>query len=179
MNLGQEYLIVIKNRFKSIKELGDKAINQLSESDISWSLNSDSNSVAVIVKHVSGNMVSRWSDFLTTDGEKPNRDREQEFINTITTKQQLYTVWEKGWNTLFSTLNKLNEEDLLKNVYIRSESHTVIDAIERQIAHYSYHVGQIVYIGKQLKSEAWNSLSIPRGKSEDYLREMQGKYKRN
>jgi hypothetical protein len=177
MNFGDEYLKVVKNRFNSVKGLGDKTISQLSQEDIHWTLNEGSNSVAVIVKHLSGNMVSRWSDFLTSDGEKPYRDREQEFNNNNSSKQDLIAMWEKGWNTLFATLNDLEEKDLLKEIYIRSESHTVVDAIERQMAHYAYHIGQIVYIGKQLKGEDWKSLSIPKGKSEEFLQEMQKKHK--
>ncbi|WP_096439096.1 DUF1572 domain-containing protein [Alteribacter populi] len=176
MSLGNEYLKVVQERFQSIKGLGDKTISQLSEDDIHWILNEESNSVAVIVKHLSGNMVSRWSDLLTSDGEKPYRNREQEFENTISSKQELVTVWEKGWNTLFKTLSHLSEQDLLKTIYIRSEGHTVLEAIERQMAHYAYHIGQIVYIGKQLKDEDWESLSIPKGKSEEYLQQMRKRH---
>ncbi|MFD1849318.1 DUF1572 family protein [Oceanobacillus bengalensis] len=162
----------VQERFRSVKELGDKTIQQLSEDDIHWALNQSSNNIAIIVKHLSGNMISRWTDFLTSDGEKVNRERDQEFANTISSKQEMISIWEKGWSTLNKTINNLNEEDLLKNIYIRGESHTVIDAIERQMAHYGYHIGQIVYIGKQIKSEEWESLSIPKGKSEEYLRQM-------
>lgn len=177
MNFGNVYLKVVLERFKNVKELGDKTINQLSEDNIHWILNEESNSIAVIVKHLSGNMVSRWSDFLTSDGEKSYRNRDQEFENTISSKQELIAIWEKGWNIFFDTLSDLREQDLLKNIYIRSESHTVIDAIERQMAHYAYHVGQIVYIGKQLKDKDWKSLSIPKGQSEEYLEYMQKKHK--
>ncbi|MBD1382686.1 DUF1572 domain-containing protein [Metabacillus arenae] len=172
MSLGNEYLKVVQEGFKSVKSLGDKAISQLSENDIHWIVNKESNSVAVIVKHLSGNMVSRWSDFLTTDGEKPDRNRDQEFINTILSKHELITIWEIGWNRLFATLSDLGEQDLLKTVYIRGEAHTVLEAIERQMAHIAYHIGQIVYIGKQLKNEEWESLSIPKGKSEEYLQQI-------
>ena len=177
MNFGKEYLKVVLERFISVKELGNKTIKQLSEDDIHWVLNDESNSVAVIVKHLSGNMVSRWSDFLTSDGEKPYRNRDQEFEDTILSKQEMIQIWEKGWNILFETLTNLDEQDLLKNIYIRSEKHTVIDAIERQMAHYSYHVGQIVYIGKQVKSKNWKSLSIPKGQSKKYLEYMEKKHK--
>lgn len=177
MNFGNEYLKVVLERFKGVKELGDKTINQLSEENIHWTLNKESNSVAVIVKHLSGNMISRWSDFLTSDGEKSYRNRDQEFENTILSKQELIEIWNKGWNILFETLSNLEERDLLKNIYIRSESHTVIDAIERQMAHYAYHVGQIVYIGKQVKDKDWKCLSIPKGQSEEYLEYMQEKHK--
>ncbi|OIK05976.1 hypothetical protein BIV60_27515 [Bacillus sp. MUM 116] len=172
MNLGDEYLKVVQERFKSVKDLGDKTIGQLANDEIHWNLNEASNSVAVIVKHLSGNMVSRWSDFLTSDGEKSYRNRDQEFEDDISSKGELITVWEKGWNTLFETLNGLGDQDLLINVCIRGESHTVLEAIERQMAHYAYHVGQIVYIGKQIKDENWETLSIPKGKSEEYLQQM-------
>ena len=176
MDIGKEYLRIVIERFNSVKNLGDKTLNQLSEEEIHWNYNSESNSAAIIVKHLSGNMVSRWSDFLNTDGEKEYRNREEEFIDDITSKAELLTVWEKGWNALFGTLNNLSEQDLLKNISIRGESHLVLEAIERQMAHYAYHIGQIVYIGKQLKDNDWKSLSIPKGKSEDYLKEMLAKH---
>ena len=179
LELGKEYLKIVIDRFQSVKILGDKTINQLSEQELHWSYNNESNSIAVIVKHVSGNMVSRWRDFLTTDGEKADRNREQEFIDDISGKSDIITYWEKGWKVLFDTLHSLDELDLIKNISIRGENHLVMEAIERQVAHYAYHVGQIVYIGKQLKGENWESLSIPRGKSEEYLKEMLKKQKRN
>ncbi|WOV87699.1 DUF1572 family protein [Sporosarcina oncorhynchi] len=171
MVLGNEYLKVVEERFQAVKDLGDKTIDQLAEDDHQWSFNEASNSIGVIVKHLSGNMKSRWSDFLTTDGEKPDRNRDQEFENDISSKEDLITTWESGWITLFNTLNGLTVEDLLKHIVIRGEDHTVLEAIERQMAHYAYHIGQIVYIGKQLKGENWRELSIPKGKSEEYLRE--------
>jgi hypothetical protein len=172
MNLGTEYLKIVQERFQSVKGLGDKTIMRLDEEDLHWSLNETSNSIAVIINHLSGNMISRWTDFLTSDGEKPNRNREQEFEDHIFSKQELIETWEKGWNALIVTLSELREEDLLKNIRIRGERHTVIEAIERQMSHYSYHVGQIIYIGKQLKGENWESLSIPKGKSEEFLQQM-------
>lgn len=177
MNLGKEYLKVVLERFKSVKNLGDKTINQLSEDDIHWKLNDESNSVAVIVKHLSGNMVSRWSNFLTSDGEKSYRNRDQEFEEIRVSKQELIGIWEKGWDILFEALTNLEEQDLLKNIYIRSEKHMVIDAIERQMVHYSYHIGQVVYIGKQVKYKDWKSLSIPKGQSKEYLEYMEKKHK--
>ena len=176
MSLGNEYLKVVQERFTSVKSLGEKTISQLSEDDIHWRFNEASNSVAVIVKHVSGNMVSRWTDFLTTDGEKANRNRDQEFEAERLAKHELMIIWEKGWNALFDALNELSEQDLLKDIYIRGERHTVLDAIERQMAHYAYHIGQIVFIGKQLKGDAWESLSIPKGNSEQYLQQMLEKH---
>ena len=172
MILENEYLKVVQERFKSVKNLGDKTIHQLSNDDIHWALNDSTNNVAVIVKHVSGNMVSRWSDFLTSDGEKPDRNRDQEFIDTFSTKQELLDAWEKGWTILLDTLRHLSPQDLLTTVYIRGESHTVLEAIERQLAHYAYHIGQLVFIGKQIKGENWASLSIPKGQSEEYLQQM-------
>ena len=178
MNIGDEYLKVIKQRFRSVKELGDKSLQQLSADDIHWTLNKYSNSVAIIVKHLSGNMISRWTDFLTTDGEKPDRNRDKEFENELSSKQSVVSSWEKGWSVLFEAIDALSEEDLLKIIHIRGEGHTVIDAIERQMAHYSNHVGQIVYIGKQLKGGRWESLSIPKGKSEEYFQGMLKKNKK-
>ncbi|RWR05030.1 DUF1572 family protein [Siminovitchia fortis] len=176
MRVEAEYLRVIKERFKSVKTLGDKTIEQLSEDDIHWKPNKESNSIAVIIKHLSGNMISRWTHFLHSDGEKAYRDRDQEFLDNVSSKAELREISERGWSTLFDTLDRLNEKDLLKNVYIRGESHSVIEAIERQLAHYAYHIGQIVYIGKQIKGENWESLSIPKGKSEDYLQQMLKKH---
>ena len=176
MDFAAEYLRVVIERFKSIKNLGDKAIEQLSEADLHWTFNEESNSVSVIVQHISGNMRSRWTDFLNSDGEKPDRNREIEFIDNGASKTEIIETLEKGWNTLFEALNHLNGKDLLKNVSIRGESHLVIEAIERQVAHYAYHVGQIVYIGKQLKNKDWNSLSIPRGQSDAYLQQMMKKH---
>ncbi|TFJ91311.1 DUF1572 family protein [Lentibacillus salicampi] len=172
MTIGTEYLKIVRERFRKVKGLGDKALQQLSGGDIHWTLNETSNSVAVIVKHLSGNMTSRWTDFLTSDGEKSDRNRDQEFINTVSSKQDMMSIWEKGWTTVLETLDALDEADLLKTVTVRGESHTVIDAIERQLAHYAYHVGQIVFAGKQLKDEAWETLSIPKGKSEEYLQQI-------
>ncbi|WP_431027235.1 DUF1572 family protein [Lysinibacillus sp. LZ02] len=176
MTMELEYLKVIRARFESVKKLGDDAIQQVTKEEFHWQPNEASNSIAIIVKHLSGNMMSRWTDFLTTDGEKPDRNREQEFQDTISSLEQLNSLWEKGWATVFGTLNTLKVDDLLKTVVIRGEKHSVIDALERQLAHYAYHVGQIIYIGKQLKGANWESLSIPVGKSEEYLQEMLKKH---
>jgi hypothetical protein len=176
MTIGKEYVNVIRARFQSIKQLGDKAIQQLTDEELHWSANDASNSIAIIIKHMNGNMLSRWTNFLTSDGEKPDRRRDEEFIDTLSSKTEITDAWEKGWGVLFDTINALNKDDLLKNITIRGEKHSVIDAIERQLAHYSYHVGQIVYIGKECKNQSWESLSIPKGKSEEYLREMLDKH---
>ena len=121
-------------------------------------------------------MISRWTNFLHSDGEKPYRKRDQEFENDISSKSEMMKVWEKGWNILFDTLNQLKAQDLIKDVYIRGERHSVIESIERQLAHYAYHIGQLVFIGKQVKNEGWESLSIPKGKSEEYLQQMLNKH---
>lgn len=156
-----------------------RIIEQLSEKDIHWTYNQECNSIAVIVKHLSGNMISRWTDFLTSDGEKENRNRDEEFIDDVSSKSELISVWERGWDVLIDTLTGLNEDDLLETIKIRGEKHLVLEAIERQIAHYAYHVGQIVYIGKQLRNNEWTTLSIPRGKSEDYRKEILEKHRDN
>lgn len=172
MNIATIYLNVIQERFQAVKELGDKTIAQLEHEQLHWSYNEDSNSIAVIVKHMSGNMVSRWTDFLTTDGEKQTRNRDDEFYDSLTSKEELVQVWEKGWQVFFDTLKELTEEDLLKVVKIRGAQHTVVEAIERQMAHYASHVGQIVYIGKQIKGEEWETLSIPKGQSKAFTEAM-------
>ncbi|MFJ7736370.1 DUF1572 family protein [Lysinibacillus sp. NPDC097287] len=172
MNIATTYLKVIQERFQAVKELGDKTIAQLEHEQLHWSYNEDSNSIAVIVKHMSGNMVSRWTDFLTTDGEKQTRDRDDEFYDSLTSKEELVQVWEDGWQVFFDTLKGLTEEDLLKVVKIRGAQHTVVEAIERQMAHYAMHVGQIVYIGKQIKGEEWETLSIPKGQSKSFTEAM-------
>ncbi|KON87755.1 hypothetical protein AF332_13565 [Sporosarcina globispora] len=176
MSLGENYLMIVKKRFQGVKELGDKTISRLSKEELNWAYNEESNSTAVIIRHMSGNMVSRWTDFLTSDGEKPYRNRDEEFSTAIASNEELITIWEKGWKVLFSALDSLKEQDLLRNITIRGESHLVMDAIERQMAHYSSHVGQIVYIGKQIKNGEWESLSIPRGQSDEYLKEMLTKH---
>lgn len=176
MSIGANYLMIVKKRFQAVKELADITIQRLSKEELNWACNEESNSIAVIIRHMSGNMVSRWTDFLTSDGEKPYRNRDEEFSTATASKDELILIWEKGWKVLFSALDSLKEEDLLKNITIRGESHLVMDAIERQMAHYSYHVGQIVYIGKLLKNEEWESLSIPRGKSDEFLKEMLDKH---
>ena len=165
MNIGENYLNIVTNRFMEIKKLGDQTFHQLEDEQLYWSNHEESNSIAVIVKHVGGNMVSRWSDFLSTDGEKPTRNRDLEFDDSYLPREELIRIWEHGWQILFTTLADLTEQDLLKKVKIRGEDHLVMAAIERQISHYSYHVGQIVYVGKLLKTSEWQSLSIPKGQS--------------
>ena len=162
--IANEYLKVVQKRFEEMKQQGDRVFKQLSGEDFHWTLNETSNSIAVIVKHMSGNMISRWTDFLTTDGEKPDRNRDDEFTDDIHSDDELVAVWKKGWNALFTAIEELKTTDLLEGITIRGEKLTVIDAIERQIVHYASHIGQIVYIAKQLKDKEWKTLSIPKGK---------------
>jgi hypothetical protein len=164
MKIGSEYLKTVIKRFKEAKTTAEKAIEQLTESELFWSPNEESNSVAIIVKHMSGNMVSRWTDFLTTDGEKTNRNRDYEFVEDIQTKEQIMELWDSGWDTLFNALESIDADQLLNIITIRNEPHTVLEAIERQMYHYSYHIGQIIYIAKILKSSNWKTLTIPRKK---------------
>lgn len=162
MNGAETYLNVVQEKFHAVKDLGDKTIAQLGFEQLHWAFNEDSNSIAILVKHMSGNMVSRWTDFLTTDGEKPTRNRDDEFVGNFTTKEEVVTVWENGWQVLFEALNQLTEADLLRIVTIGGEQHVVIEAIERQMAHYASHVGQ------QIKGEQWKTLSIPKGQSQAF-----------
>jgi hypothetical protein len=164
MNIGREYLKTVIIRFKDAKVTAEKAIEQLSESELFWAPNEESNSIAIIVKHMSGNMVSRWTDFLSSDGEKPNRNRDNEFVEDIQTKEQMMVLWQNGWETFLNALNSIEDDQLLNTITIRNEPHTVMEAIERQMYHYSYHIGQIIYVAKILKSSNWKSLTIPRKK---------------
>ncbi len=176
-SLGQAYLESVIKRMLSYKDLGDKTFAQLEEPDLFFSPNSSSNSIAIIIQHMSGNMLSRWTNFLGEDGEKGWRNRDQEFENDprFSTKQQLLDYWNKGWTCMLDTLQSLKEEDLLKTVHIRSEPLLVVDAINRQLAHYPHHVGQILYIGKLIKDDSWKSLSIPKGHSGQFTKSMRGK----
>ncbi len=155
-------------QFKYHKELGEKTIEQIPEAQLSFKLNSETNNINTIVKHLSGNMVSRWSEFLNSDGEKEWRDRDDEFIDTIKTKAELITIWNQGWNVLFDTLENLSYEDLNKISFIRNQGHTVVECIHRQLCHYSYHIGQIVMIGRVICGEKWKTLSIQKGESKPY-----------
>ncbi len=157
--------------FKNYKTLAEKSFAQLSsDADFHYAPDSESNSIAVIIKHMSGNMISRWTDFLTTDGEKPTRNRDSEFVEEKESKEQLIAAWDKGYKVFFNTLNSLTPNDLMKTVTIRGEGLTVMQALTRQTAHYSYHVGQIVFLAKHIKNSNWNSLSIPKNKSNDHLK---------
>ena len=169
------YLNSAKKEFNRYKTLGEKTFAQLKDEDLFWCYNEESNSIAMIVKHMSGNMVSRWTDFLTSDGEKPWRDREAEFENDIKTREDLLNKWNVGWDYLFNALDSIKHDDWQKDIYIRNERHSVVEAINRQLAHYPYHIGQIVFIGKMIVSKDWISPSIPKGKSEAFNDEKFGK----
>ena len=168
METNSQYLESVKKQFLYYKTLGEKAMEQLEPEQLFISVNEDTNSITTIVKHLSGNMLSRWTDFLTTDGEKEWRNRDGEFNDSIKTKEELLETWNKGWNCFFDAINDLKSEQLSTIIYIRNEGHTVMEAINRQLAHYPYHVGQIVFYAKMLKKSDWNSLSIPKNKSIDY-----------
>lgn len=150
------------------KTIGEKAIDQLEPEQLFIVTNDDSNSISAIVKHLSGNMLSRWTDFLTSDGEKEWRERDAEFETNITSKEELLATWNKGWDCFFQAIESLKPEDLLQIIYIRNEGQTALDAINRQLAHYPYHIGQLVFYAKQLKNNDWESLSIPKNKSNSY-----------
>jgi Protein of unknown function (DUF1572) len=150
------------------KTLGERAMAQASDEALVSSPDPESNSIAIIVKHLAGNMRSRWSDFLTTDGEKPDRNRDSEFESPPQTRAELLALWESAWKIVFSEFAPLTDSDLARTVRIRGERHSVMQAINRQIAHYAYHIGQIVYIAKHYSADRWNSLTIPRGKSADF-----------
>jgi len=177
-NISQDYLQNVRRLFLYYKELGDKALAQVNESEIYWRPDEESNNIAIIIKHLSGNMLSRWTDFLTTDGEKEWRNRDDEFVDDIDNKQSLRSIWAKGWNCLFSAVGQLTQDDLQKVVYIRNEGHTVVEAINRQLTHCAQHVGQIVYIAKSIRSKSWQSLSIPRGESDKFNKGNFSKAKR-
>lgn len=171
MSINNHYLESIKKQLLYYKTIGEKAIEQLEPEQLFVSVNDDTNSIANIIKHLSGNMISRWTDFLTTDGEKEWRNRDGEFEDCHfqeNNKAELMGIWDKGWDCFFNTINSLQADDLNKIIYIRNEGQTVIDAINRQLAHYPYHIGQIVFYAKMLKKSDWNSLSIPKNKSNSY-----------
>lgn len=168
MSIGKEYLATAIKRMKYYKDLGEKTFEQLEEKDFHFQPSSESNSIAVIVQHMTGNMLSRWTNFLTEDGEKEWRDRDDEFAMHQFSKQQIIDQWNKGWNCFLQAVESLTENDLLKTVSIRQEQLSVIDAINRQMAHYPYHIGQIVFIGRLIKNKEWKNLSIPKGQSQVY-----------
>jgi hypothetical protein len=177
MKTNESYLESVKKQFLYYKILGEKAMNQLEPEQLFVAVNEDTNSIATIIKHISGNMLSRWTDFLTSDGEKEWRNRDAEFENDLQSKEAVLETWNKGWNCFLGTLNSLKPEQLSDIIYIRNEGHTVIEAINRQLAHYPYHIGQIVFYAKQLKKDDWESLLIPKNKSGNYNAEKFAKQK--
>ncbi|WP_299902678.1 DUF1572 family protein [uncultured Aquimarina sp.] len=162
------YLEGIKKQFSYYKSLGERTIDQLDEDMLFWQYNEESNSIAIIVKHLWGNMKSRWTDFLTTDGEKKWRARDQEFENDIQSKVELLEKWNEGWQCLFDALDSVNDVNFDQPIYIRNIEHSITEAINRQLAHYSYHIGQIVFLGKMICDQDWKSLSIAKGTSNSY-----------
>ena len=168
MSLSKEFLSTAIKRLKYYKDLGDKTFEQLNDWDFHYQANEEANSIAIIIQHMAGNMLSRWTNFLTEDGEKEWRQRDNEFSVQGDSKLQLLELWEKGWSCFFGALESLKKKDLKKTVTIRQEQLSVIDAINRQLAHYPYHVGQIVHTAKIIKGKNWKNLSIPRGQSTQY-----------
>lgn len=172
MNIGNNFLQSVIKRVRYYKLLGDQTIEQLSGEEMHFQPNTSSNSIALIIQHMAGNMLSRWTDFLESDGEKEWRNRDSEFEEANLNKDELITLWNKGWKCFLDTLEGLSEEDLLKTIRIRSEELGVIDAINRQLAHYPYHVGQMIYLGKIIRNEEWKNLSIAKGDSAAFNRQM-------
>jgi hypothetical protein len=169
LSLAAAYLDEARRSFRGYKRLTEGALAQLQDADFFYTPDPESNSVALIVKHMSGNMRSRFIDFLTTDGEKPNRNRDQEFeLGTAVTREEVMRWWDDGWNCVFQAVESLKPEDITRTVYIRGEAHTVLQALNRQVAHYAHHSGQILFLAKLIRKGDWKSLSIPRGKSAEF-----------
>jgi len=166
--MENDYLESCIKQFEYYKLLGEKAIDQVPDNKLFWQYNEQSNSIAIIVQHLWGNMLSRWTDFLTTDGEKEWRNRDAEFEAIIKTKEELLNKWNEGWSCLLGTLKELTVTDLQKIIYIRNQGHTVMEAINRQLAHYPYHIGQIICIAKMIADNDWHSLTIPKGASRSF-----------
>ena len=177
-NLGRHYFEDALRQFRRLKSLAEKAIAQVTDAELFTALDPESNSIAAIMKHINGNQRSRWTDFLTSDGEKPDRNRDSEFeISGHETRESLLKRWEEGWNCLFSALEPLEAEGLMRTVTIRGKPHTVVEAINRQLTHYGEHTGQIVLLAKHFRAAQWKSLSIPRGKSAEFNRAMAAREK--
>jgi len=174
----QHYLADAIKTFRDYKTLAERAFAQISDEDFFKTIDEESNSIAVNIKHMAGNMLSRWTDFLTTDGEKPERDRDIEFVMLPgTTRDDMIAYWEKGWQCAFDAVEPLGPDDLIRIVTIRGQDHTVIQAINRQLAHYAYHTGQIVFLAKHFKSSDWQSLSVPRNRSAEFNAHLEEKAK--
>ncbi|AEM71431.1 protein of unknown function DUF1572 [Allomuricauda ruestringensis DSM 13258] len=174
MDFQENYIASVKFEFQRYKTMGDKTFVQISDADIHWKHNDSDNSIAIIVKHIVGNMMSRWTNFLSEDGEKSWRNRDMEFEEPYTSKSEMITAWEKGWKCLFEALGSINPSNFQSKVKIRNEEHSIVEAINRQLAHYASHVGQIVFVGKMIKGHDWKSLSIPKGASKDFNKKMFG-----
>lgn len=172
MTVEDQFLSSAIQRLNDYKILAEKAIDRLSDDQLNWQPNETSNSIAVIIKHMHGNMLSRWTNFLTEDGEKEWRKRDEEFEGQNILKEQIFQLWDDGWSVCLSSLKSLGAEDLPKTITIRKEPLIVVDAINRQIAHYSYHIGQIIYVSKLLLDANWTSLSIPKGHSQQYNEQL-------
>ena len=172
-SIAIEYLQDALGSFRAYKKLADKAVEQVNDQELFVTLDEEGNSIAVIMKHIAGNMLSRWTDFLTSDGEKPDRNRDMEFvIEEGTTKEAVLVYWERGWQAVFAALEPLQPQDFEKTVSIRGEAHTIVQAINRQMTHYAYHIGQIVFLAKHFRSSEWTSLSIPRNRSAEFNAKM-------
>ncbi len=166
--MENNYIISVKNQFKQYKILAEKAIDQVPDEKIDWQYNPETNSIAIIVKHLAGNMLSRFTDFYNSDGEKKWRDRDAEFENEKLSRERLKALWDKGWDCLFQVLNGLSPADLSKIVIIRNEEHTVVEAINRQLTHYASHIGQIIFIAKMVLDNQWRTLTIPKNASREF-----------
>ena len=175
LELTTSYLRDSLTLFRYYKKLAVRAMEQVPDEQLSAVLDGEMNSIAIIVKHMAGNMRSRWTDFLTSDGEKPDRNRDTEFENPPATRAALMSSWQEGWNSVFAALEPLSDSDMDRTVTIRGEAHSVMQAINRQIAHYAYHCGQIVFLAKHLQARQWKSLSVPRGKSEVFNQRVAAK----
>jgi Protein of unknown function (DUF1572) len=172
----KQYLEDAISSFRAYKKLAENAIAQIKDDEFFVTLDAEANSIALIMKHIAGNLMSRWTDFLTSDGEKPDRNRDMEFvIESGNSKEALLAYWDRGWQTLFSALEPLKPNDFEKTVKIRGEEHSIVQAINRQLTHYSYHIGQIVFLAKHFRSEEWKSLSVPRNRSAEFNATMSGR----
>lgn len=179
-SIGEHYLEDALRTFRDYKKLAERAFEQIDDKDFFRTIENESNSIAVNMKHMAGNMLSRWTDFLTTDGEKPERDRDMEFVMLPeTTKAEMVAYWDRGWKCVFDAVEPLRPDDLLRTVTIRGQDHTVVQAINRQLAHYAYHVGQIVYLAKHFKASDWQTLSVPKNKSAEFNKYLEEKMKKS
>lgn len=172
-DIVKDYLSDSITSFRAYKKMADKAIAQVNDDELFVTIDAESNSIAIVMKHMAGNMLSRWTDFLTTDGEKPTRNRDMEFVTESRDKDELIDYWERGWNALFTAVEPLQLDDFEKTVSIRGEEHTIVKAINRQLTHYAYHIGQIVFLAKHFRSSEWRSLSVPKNKSAAFNQYLQ------